>query len=317
MSYGAHGGFILTTPPTDWQATCEENGGTFSAVPFWLGRRRVRLHARHQPPGLCPPERHLCGLSRRRGCWNRRANHILPTEWERVTGAASVPDRSNRPNRTTGGGPPRGEQGACPRLLPRPMASRASSRVEKVWRSATMLSRIVQELNDSHHHRLRGSPRDRVLPGDTRTRSSKGSTSSSSMRVLSNCSKVLVIGDHGVPTPIDPASGEVEYVWNSTSGWSSATGAKARPVVDPPIWLNASYSRRTTSTFACDIARPVSQSSDQVDRPASPPSPANAMLRTPAAFPASFGPRQVGETGFEPATARPPAGCATRLRHSP
>ena len=27
--------------------------------------------------------------------------------------------------------------------------------------------------------------------------------------------------------------------------------------------------------------------------------------------------RSVGETGFEPATARPPAGCATRLRHSP
>src|SRR4051794_31694384 len=27
--------------------------------------------------------------------------------------------------------------------------------------------------------------------------------------------------------------------------------------------------------------------------------------------------RQVGETGFEPATARPPAECATRLRHSP
>src|ERR1700749_2954690 len=25
----------------------------------------------------------------------------------------------------------------------------------------------------------------------------------------------------------------------------------------------------------------------------------------------------VGETGFEPAAARPPAGCATRLRHSP
>src|SRR5687768_12211989 len=24
----------------------------------------------------------------------------------------------------------------------------------------------------------------------------------------------------------------------------------------------------------------------------------------------------IGETGFEPATARPPAGCATRLRHS-
>lgn len=27
--------------------------------------------------------------------------------------------------------------------------------------------------------------------------------------------------------------------------------------------------------------------------------------------------QMVGETGFEPATARPPAGCATRLRHSP
>ncbi len=26
---------------------------------------------------------------------------------------------------------------------------------------------------------------------------------------------------------------------------------------------------------------------------------------------------QIGETGFEPATARPPAECATRLRHSP
>jgi hypothetical protein len=30
-----------------------------------------------------------------------------------------------------------------------------------------------------------------------------------------------------------------------------------------------------------------------------------------------FGAFQIGETGFEPATARPPAGCATRLRHSP
>ena len=37
VSYGAHGGFILTTPTTDWQATCEENGGTFSAVPFGSG----------------------------------------------------------------------------------------------------------------------------------------------------------------------------------------------------------------------------------------------------------------------------------------
>jgi hypothetical protein len=33
--------------------------------------------------------------------------------------------------------------------------------------------------------------------------------------------------------------------------------------------------------------------------------------------PASAGLSFIGETGFEPATARPPAGCATRLRHSP
>lgn len=31
----------------------------------------------------------------------------------------------------------------------------------------------------------------------------------------------------------------------------------------------------------------------------------------------SISDEMVGETGFEPATARPPAGCATRLRHSP
>src|SRR5215218_3728462 len=33
--------------------------------------------------------------------------------------------------------------------------------------------------------------------------------------------------------------------------------------------------------------------------------------------PALAGLSLIGETGFEPATARPPAGCATRLRHSP
>ena len=41
--------------------------------------------------------------------------------------------------------------------------------------------------------------------------------------------------------------------------------------------------------------------------------------RRRGAGPPWTGPRGVviGETGFEPATARPPAGCATRLRHSP
>src|SRR5207245_7532309 len=33
--------------------------------------------------------------------------------------------------------------------------------------------------------------------------------------------------------------------------------------------------------------------------------------------PENSGSLLIGETGFEPATARPPAGCATRLRHSP
>src|ERR1700679_3064733 len=37
----------------------------------------------------------------------------------------------------------------------------------------------------------------------------------------------------------------------------------------------------------------------------------------PAKTPPQRGFRLIGETGFEPATARPPAGCATRLRHSP
>src|SRR5439155_5125641 len=38
--------------------------------------------------------------------------------------------------------------------------------------------------------------------------------------------------------------------------------------------------------------------------------------RSPSTSP-QIGLSQIGETGFEPATARPPAGCATRLRHSP
>src|SRR3954465_12834013 len=37
----------------------------------------------------------------------------------------------------------------------------------------------------------------------------------------------------------------------------------------------------------------------------------------PRSISSSLAGRSIGETGFEPATARPPAGCATRLRHSP
>src|SRR3954467_5498145 len=56
------------------------------------------------------------------------------------------------------------------------------------------------------------------------------------------------------------------------------------------------------------------------------PPPNNRVSWTPSAqlsasekqrAPVSSGLSRVGETGFEPATARPPAGCATRLRHSP
>jgi hypothetical protein len=41
-----------------------------------------------------------------------------------------------------------------------------------------------------------------------------------------------------------------------------------------------------------------------------------ALSGRPQPLPASSE-TSIGETGFEPATARPPAGCATRLRHSP
>src|SRR5512143_3352460 len=46
-----------------------------------------------------------------------------------------------------------------------------------------------------------------------------------------------------------------------------------------------------------------------------PSGPSAAALTRKA--PGSPGLSLIGETGFEPATARPPAGCATRLRHSP
>lgn len=42
-----------------------------------------------------------------------------------------------------------------------------------------------------------------------------------------------------------------------------------------------------------------------------------APVVRPAKSPDLQGFFSIGETGFEPATARPPAGCATRLRHSP
>src|SRR5258707_7901358 len=43
----------------------------------------------------------------------------------------------------------------------------------------------------------------------------------------------------------------------------------------------------------------------------------NAQLPDGAVFGSKKPILVIGETGFEPATARPPAGCATRLRHSP
>ena len=46
------------------------------------------------------------------------------------------------------------------------------------------------------------------------------------------------------------------------------------------------------------------------------PEPNPALPGRPQPLPASSE-TSIGETGFEPATARPPAGCATRLRHSP
>src|SRR3954462_3187874 len=61
------------------------------------------------------------------------------------------------------------------------------------------------------------------------------------------------------------------------------------------------------------------------ERPSDPPATWTPNWTPPAQLSASekqrapvlAGLSRVGETGFEPATARPPAGCATRLRHSP
>src|SRR3954462_159930 len=61
------------------------------------------------------------------------------------------------------------------------------------------------------------------------------------------------------------------------------------------------------------------------ERPSDPPAtwtpnwtpPAQLSASETQRAPVSSGLSRVGETGFEPATARPPAGCATRLRHSP
>src|SRR3954451_14291378 len=61
------------------------------------------------------------------------------------------------------------------------------------------------------------------------------------------------------------------------------------------------------------------------ERPSDPPATWTPNWTPPAQLSASetqrapvlSGLSRVGETGFEPATARPPAGCATRLRHSP
>src|SRR4051794_23703435 len=61
------------------------------------------------------------------------------------------------------------------------------------------------------------------------------------------------------------------------------------------------------------------------ERPSDPPAtwtpnwtpPAQPSASEKQRAPVLTGLSRVGETGFEPATARPPAGCATRLRHSP
>src|SRR3954470_293487 len=52
-------------------------------------------------------------------------------------------------------------------------------------------------------------------------------------------------------------------------------------------------------------------------RPRYAPLPTAAARQPNSESPGSAGLSWIGETGFEPATARPPAGCATRLRHSP
>lgn len=72
----------------------------------------------------------------------------------------------------------------------------------------------------------------------------------------------------------------------------------------------------STGSPAAQITPPVSARTPQVSRPVNVRRPEQPICSS-GRYGRFAGLSVVGETGFEPATARPPAGCATRLRHSP
>ena len=112
-------------------------------------------------------------------------------------------------------------------------------------------------------------------------------------------------------------------------------GLRARQAVRSPrvrIGPSWRFRRRPSACASARSTRPTSRRSGRLRTDASCPPIAVARKNwtpnwTPGVRkrvdpgtqkgPALQGLSEIGETGFEPATARPPAGCATRLRHSP
>src|SRR5215207_1520291 len=82
------------------------------------------------------------------------------------------------------------------------------------------------------------------------------------------------------------------------SGADAGLAIPVRPLADTPVMRSTDL---VWETFEPRLF-PVASDSSASDNTKGTPS--RALLL-------------IGETGFEPATARPPAGCATRLRHSP
>jgi hypothetical protein len=124
------------------------------------------------------------------------------------------------------------------------------------------------------------------------------------------------------------ASGATTRMLPTTScdrgGHDRAPPARLVPTArldEPPGPDLVSNGRFPVAAGSCDVrsrydpARRCSESAENLDPNWTP----SRILHPPnrdanSVFPATS---LIGETGFEPATARPPAGCATRLRHSP
>ena len=106
------------------------------------------------------------------------------------------------------------------------------------------------------------------------------------------------------PTPTQPIEARLERLSSIAAGYTSCTGSKRTTGSKEPggRWCAETALRR-------DLRDTGSlQDLDPEPGPRGDP---------PRSVSSPFAGSLIGETGFEPATARPPAGCATRLRHSP